>query len=128
MAESWFMRGEGGSVIKMDLPFPDPIRKRVDAGLIVRVNEDGSDWVEDADAQSKPEPVADTVEDPAEEAAEDVSDTGEVDDMDEAAPNVDKPNQGAPKAVWVDWAVLVSDLTVDEAKALTKAELIERFG
>ena len=39
-----------------------------------------------------------------------------------------RPAQNAPKAQWVLFAELVSDLSHDEALALTKAELVERFG
>ena len=39
-----------------------------------------------------------------------------------------RPSQASPKAQWVLYAELVSDLGHDEAQALTKAELVERFG
>lgn len=38
-----------------------------------------------------------------------------------------RPNVNAVKAEWVGWAV-VNGLTPDEAEALTKTDLIERFG
>ncbi len=41
-------RGEGGSVIAMDLPLPESIAERVAKGLILRVDEDGNPWTEDA--------------------------------------------------------------------------------
>lgn len=105
MAESWFMRGEGGSIIKMDLPFPWAIQQRFDAGLIVRVNEDGSPWSE---PRPRPEPV---------DVDGDDADLGPV-----------RPERAAPKARWVAFAELVSDLSHDEALAMTKAELVEQFG
>jgi len=46
----------GGSIILMDLPLPESIQQRVDAGMIVRVNEDGSAW---SDSDPTPEPVSD---------------------------------------------------------------------
>lgn len=41
-----YIRGEGGSVIPMDLPLPEDIAQRYASGALVRVNADGSDWVE----------------------------------------------------------------------------------
>lgn len=110
MAESWFMRGEGGSIILMDLPLPEAIQQRVDAGMIVRVNADGSPWY-DSDPELAPEPVSD---DAVELARDDV---GPV-----------RPERANPKARWVEYAQLVSDLTREDADALTKAELVKRFG
>lgn len=52
----------------------------------------------------------------------------EVDGLDDAPANIRKPKTAQPKDVWVAWAVYVSDLSDAEAGALTKAELIERFG
>ncbi|MGV7585235.1 hypothetical protein PJN38_24235 [Mycobacterium kansasii] len=44
----------------------------------------------------------------------------------------DKPKQVAPKAAWIEYAVSRAPqdqrLTADEAEAMTKAELVERFG
>lgn len=45
-----YIRGEGGSVIPMDLPLPEDIAQRYASGALVRVNVDGSDWVEPAPA------------------------------------------------------------------------------
>ena len=110
MADSVWMRGEGGSVIKMDLPLPEAIQQRVDAGMIVRVNEDGSAW-----SDSTPEPTPEPASEDAAELARD--DVGPV-----------RPERANPKSRWVEYAQLVSDLTREEAEALTKAELISRFG
>lgn len=44
MTESIHVRGEGGMVIKMDLPLPDHIEHRLKGGHIRRCNEDGSPW------------------------------------------------------------------------------------
>lgn len=45
---------------------------------------------------------------------------------------VDKPKQAAPKASWVEYAVNGAPederISEDEAEAMTKAELVERFG
>ncbi|MFJ9558055.1 hypothetical protein ACIRPH_29980 [Nocardiopsis sp. NPDC101807] len=41
----------------------------------------------------------------------------------EQPPN--RPAQAAPKAAWVAYVTEVSDLTAEDAEALTKAELVE---
>ncbi|MBP2331232.1 hypothetical protein JOF56_011617 [Kibdelosporangium banguiense] len=46
MAETIHLRGEGGYVHAFDLPLPDAIGDRVSRGEIVRVNKDGSPYVE----------------------------------------------------------------------------------
>jgi hypothetical protein len=107
MAESGWFRTEGGSVILMDLPLPDVIQQRVDAGLITRVNPDGTPWTGD-DPVPAPTPAPAPVPDPA--------------------PAPEKPHHSAHKAAWVDYAVEVGGMSRDEASDLTKAELIERFG
>ena len=94
----------------MDLPLPEAIQQRVDAGVIVRVNEDGSLW-----SGSVPEPTPEPASEDADELARD--DVGPV-----------RPERANPKSRWVEYAQLVSDLTREEAEALTKAELISRFG
>lgn len=54
MADTIFVRGEGGAVFQMDLPLSEPIQQRFNAGHIVRVNPDGSPWEEPAsDAPAK---------------------------------------------------------------------------
>lgn len=42
MAETIHVRGEGGGIFRMMLPLHPAIQQRMDAGAIVRVNEDGS--------------------------------------------------------------------------------------
>jgi hypothetical protein len=44
----------------------------------------------------------------------------------EGLPTV-RPNVNAPKADWVGWSV-VQGMTPDDAEALTKTDLIEKFG
>lgn len=44
MADHIHVRGEGGMIIQMDLPLPDHIEHRLNAGHIRRCNEDGSPW------------------------------------------------------------------------------------
>lgn len=93
-----FVRGEGGSVFKMDLPLPEAIEERLAKGHIVRVqNEDGDPYVEGADAPKVPEPPK------------------------------ERPALSAAKPVWVAWAG-VQGMPLDEAEALTKDDLIAKFG
>jgi len=42
MAETIYVRGEGGTVFEMDLPLPEGVEQRLEAGAIVQVNPDGS--------------------------------------------------------------------------------------
>lgn len=53
MAETIYLRGEGGGIHAMDLPLPEPIQERVTKGMLQRVNEDGSPYRE-------PDPVEPT--------------------------------------------------------------------
>lgn len=49
MAETIYVRGEGGGIHAMDLPLPEPIMDRLTKGLLRRVNEDGTPYVERED-------------------------------------------------------------------------------
>lgn len=66
---------EGGSIIEMSLPLSEPIAERMGRGQIVRVNEDGSSFIDapepkakatakaaDKDTEPEPEPEADTAD------------------------------------------------------------------
>lgn len=88
MADSIYVRGEGGSVFEMDLPLPEPIAERLTKGLLRQVNADGSPYTET------------TAEEPA---------------------------KSASKAEWVGWAV-ASGATVEDAEAMTKTDLVEKYG
>jgi hypothetical protein len=44
MPDTIHVRGEGGMVIAMDLPLPEPIAERLEKGLLRRVNEDGTPY------------------------------------------------------------------------------------
>jgi hypothetical protein len=46
MAETIHVRGEGGSIIKMDLPLPPAIEHQMRKGHLRRVNPDGSEYTE----------------------------------------------------------------------------------
>ena len=65
-----------------------------------------------------PEPAAEMAADGAEEAAEPPP---------LAEPPTSTPRAIQPKADWIAWA-MVNGLSQDEANALTKAELMERYG
>lgn len=45
MAETVFLRGEGGGVIEMSLPLHEAIADRLLKGYLVRVNPDNTEWV-----------------------------------------------------------------------------------
>lgn len=98
--ESIFIRGEGGSIFKLDLPLHESIEERLLKGYIVRVaNAKGDAYVETADGSLL----------------------------------VERPAVSAQKKTWVGWAVAESTrrgnpITPDDAEALTRDDLIERYG
>lgn len=100
MADTIFVRGEGGSVFEMDLPLPEGIAQRMEKGLIKRVQADGSDWLVPAAVPVEPEVPA---------------------------PPTVRPAASASKAAWVGWAV-VQGIDPEEAEAMTKADLVELLG
>lgn len=91
-AEFVYLRGEGGSVFKLDLPLHETILDRLAKGYLVRVVN----------------MAGDPLEVPPDLPAE-------------------RPALNAPKKTWVGWAV-VNGMTPDDAEALTKTDLIEKFG
>lgn len=99
MAETIYVRGEGGAVIAMDLPLPESIQERYDRGLLQRVHAGGAPWTPDAAAQT---PASDTTSD------------GPV-----------RPGATARKPEWAAWAVTVHAMSPEEADALTLAQLKE---
>lgn len=102
MAETGFFRGEGGVILLLDLPLPEVMQDKVTKGYLVRVaGEDGGTYVEPA---------------PAEDGS----------DLTNGVPP--RPAQAATKAEWVGYAVLVHDMKPDDAEALTKQDLIDKFG
>ncbi|MFC8429911.1 hypothetical protein [Streptomyces sp. NPDC057253] len=109
MAETIYVRGEGGGIHAMDLPLPEPIEERLRKGMLQRVNEDGSPYTEAADdeptgAGKVPEPGTQVQGLPLTE-----------------------PSKTAVKADWVGWAV-VKGANAEEADGMTKADLIEKYG
>jgi hypothetical protein len=98
MAESIHVQGEAGTVIKMDLPVPSHIAQRLEKGQIRRVNADGSPYIDQ-------EPT-----------------TGPV-----PGPPLTQPAQNANKSEWVGWAV-VCGATAEDAEAMTKVDLVAKYG
>jgi hypothetical protein len=102
MAETIYVRGEGGGIHAMDLPLPEPIQERLTKGMLQRVNEDGTPYIEESPESSE--------------------DAGKV-----PAPPLTEPSKTATKPEWVGWAV-VKGATPEEADGMTKADLIEKYG
>lgn len=95
MAETGLFKSESGQLIHMDLPLPEHMADKVTKGLLVRVDEGGS---ENADAS-------------------------------QGAGVRERPAINATKAEWVGWARHCDeDLSVDDAEAMTKQDLIEKYG
>lgn len=95
-----FVRGEAGTVFKLDLPLHESIEDRLRKGYITRVsNAEGDPYDPEADIVSILTPGL-----PAE-----------------------RPAIEADKVAWVGWAV-VQGMTPDDAEAATKQDLIEKFG
>lgn len=110
MAETIYVRGEGGAVIAMDLPLPEGIQERYDSGLIQRVHSDGSPWHTAAVPQTSA-PV-----DPDGEQSET-----------ELPPAADagRPGVNASKAEWIAYVVKSGRLSAEDAANYTKADLID---
>ena len=99
MAETIYVRGEGGAIFVMDLPLPEAIADRLDKGQIKRVDSDGSPYSG------------------AGRAAEQGSALTEG--------SVPRPGARAGKDDWVLWAAAVHGLSTEDAEAMTKAQLQE---
>lgn len=95
--ETGFFKGEGGVVWEMTLPLPETQAEKVTKGYLVRVNADGSPYV-DPEAQENPEPDA-------------------------LAP---LPDAKAPKPLWIGWVVKHCGVTPDDAEAMTRHDLIDK--
>jgi len=111
MSRSGWFRGEGGGLHKFDLPLPELYAAQERQGRLIRVNPDGSAWSDEPVQESEQERQA------REDAADLERPIGPV-----------KPSRADSKAQWVDYAELSSELAHDELAAMTKAQLVERFG
>ncbi|MFH8797059.1 hypothetical protein [Streptomyces sp. NPDC017941] len=106
MAHSIHVRGEGGQIIKMDLPLPEPIADRLTKGLLRRVNADGSPY---------------TGTGPGAPDGESGGPQGSA--LTEG--RTPRPAQNARKAEWVGWAAGVHGMDPEQADAMSKADLME---
>lgn len=104
MAETIYVRGEGGAVFAMDLPLPEAIADRFERGQLVRVNADGSPYVG----------ARTPVQAPASAKGSALT-SGQV----------PRPGARAGKDDWVLWAAAVHGLDTEQAEAMTKAQLQE---
>jgi hypothetical protein len=111
MADSIHVRGEGGTIIEMDLPLPSHIAKRIISGQIQRVNADGSPFVPD------PEVADDLGHKP-----------GTIPAPGQIVPGLPttEPPRNAAQPVWAGWAV-VRGADPEVANGLSRAELIEKY-
>ncbi|MGC5034111.1 hypothetical protein ACPXCS_06220 [Streptomyces sp. DT190] len=109
MAQSIHVRGEGGQIIKMDLPLPEPIQDRLTRGLLRRVNADGSPYTGNV-----PEPTPE-VHVTGSAAASSALTEGRT----------PRPAANARKAEWVGWAVGVHGMAPEDADAMTKQDLMD---
>src|SRR5262252_9484117 len=110
MAETIYLRGEGGGIHPMDLPLPEAIEERLRKGMLQRVNPDGTPY-------TGPEPES-----------ESETGVGKVPEPGQQVPGLPltEPGKNAPKAEWVGWAV-VKGAPPEEADGMTKADLIEKY-
>ncbi|WP_198351703.1 hypothetical protein [Streptomyces typhae] len=108
MSEHIHVRGEGGQIIKMDLPLPEPIADRLTKGLLRRVNADGSPYTGTGPA------TPDSGGDPSTRAGSALTEG-----------RTPRPAQNARKAEWVGWAVGVHGMDPEQADALSKADLMD---
>jgi len=99
-----YLRGEGGSIIGMDLPLAEGIADRLTKGYLKRVNADGSPYVEPS--------------------ARDATTGG----SDLTSGRTPRPAQSATKAEWVGYAVHAVGMSPDDAEAMTKQDLIDLLG
>lgn len=102
-ADTGWFQCEGGSIVEMDLPLPEGIAQRVEKGAIVRV----------ANAEGDPY-----------EAPESPRGDGTLDQVAMYAP----PQPSASKAAWVGYAVRHGGMNPEAADAMTKNDLIDKFG
>lgn len=106
MAEHGYFLGEGGGKpIRMSLPLPEPMQQQLTKGYLRRVNADGSEFREPAEQPpgGPPEVIVD-------------------------GPPPPPPPQSATKPEWVGYAVRAHGVKPDDAEALTKQDLIDRYG
>ncbi|MCP3758209.1 hypothetical protein [Streptomyces sp. TBY4] len=111
MAETIYVRGEGGMVIAMDLPLPESIAERYERGQLARVHSDGSPYTTAvALAQEAPAAPAEPVDEPPAEPA-----TGRG----------QRPGINAAKSEWIAYVVAQGLHSAEDAANYTKSDLID---
>lgn len=112
MAETIYVRGEGGAIIAMDLPLPESIAERYERGLLARVHSDGSPFVGEPVRTKAADPGdPDTPEDPG--------------GSDLTAGRSPRPAVNASKSEWIAHVVAQGQLSAEDAANYTKADLID---
>lgn len=107
MAKTIHVRGEGGAIIAMDLPLPEPIQERLAKGLIQQVNPDGSPLT------GAPESAQSGTEAEGEQSS------------DLTAGRPPRPGVNATKAEWIAYVVGQGRLSAEDAANYTKTDLID---
>ncbi|MFD6874527.1 MULTISPECIES: hypothetical protein [unclassified Streptomyces] len=105
MAETIYLRGEGGGIHAMDLPLHESIADRWARGLLTRVDADGRSFSGGLD-ENVPAPEGGDGEPSAHKAG-------------------GKPAPTAVKAEWIAYVVGQGHMSADDAANLTKADLID---
>jgi hypothetical protein len=96
--ESGFFRGSGGVVWEMRLPLSEDMAEQLTKGYLTRVCEDNTPYDEAGPEREQP-----------------------------AEPE-QPPAANASKAHWIGYAVRVHSVKPDDAEAMTKNDLIEKYG
>jgi len=147
MAETIYVRGEGGGIHAMDLPLHESIQERLRKGQLVRVNPDGSTYtgLEDAMVASastaRPGKTASKTEwigwavrvhglDPERAEAATKADLMDLPDTagaagQPAAAVAGRPAVDSPKSEWIAYVVSKGLLSAEDAANYTKDDLID---
>jgi hypothetical protein len=118
---SIWVRGESGAVWEMDLPLPESIQDRLNAGKIQRVNEDGTTWSGVTGETTVTR--GSTVTAGAQTHQDEIP--GLVEDDTVVAPARPSDNAGLP--AWKSYAVS-RGASEKQADGMTKPELIKAYG
>ncbi|MEU6295013.1 hypothetical protein [Streptomyces erythrochromogenes] len=121
MAETIYVRGEGGAIIAMDLPLPEGIAERYERGQLARVHSDGSPYTPAAPRPQTPSPPVPDDADGDPTAGGTGPDPAAVPDSHRGA----RPGINAPKAEWIAFVVASGLHSAEEAANYTKADLID---
>lgn len=98
----------GGQVVEHDWPLTEVLAYQLAKGMVRQASQPGpASWFRPPGDEGEP---GDTGPPPA------------------PRPRELPPHRNAAKADWVGFAVRTAGISVDEADAMTKADLVERFG